>query len=76
MSELNLENSLKKLEEISKYLESPDIPLDEAMKNFEEGLNIIKKCNKMLNDAESKIINMTDNPQTDDGIENDKNKAE
>lgn len=60
MSDLNLEDSLKKLEEISKSLESPDLPLDEAMKNFEDGLEIIKKCNKILNQTEAKIVDLTD----------------
>lgn len=60
MSDLNLEESLKKLEEISKLLESPDLPLDEAMKNFEDGLEIIKKCNKILNKTEAKIVDLTD----------------
>ena len=71
MSDLNLEESLKKLEEISKSLESPDLPLDEAMKNFEDGLEIIKKCNKILNQTEAKIVDLTDsqipniNPEDD-----------
>ena len=29
--------------------------LDESLKKFEEGVNLSKECNKMLEDAEKKI---------------------
>ncbi len=46
---------LKKLEEISKKMETPELPLEEAMKCFQEGLEIIKRCSSVLEKTELKV---------------------
>ena len=52
----SFENLLKRLEEVNGKLEKEEnISLDELMKLFEEGIEIAKKCNKQIEDAEKKI---------------------
>ena len=52
---LNFEDSIKKLEEIANELESGKLTLEESVNKFEEGMNLSKNCNKILQDAEKKI---------------------
>jgi exodeoxyribonuclease VII small subunit len=49
------EKSLARLEEVVKRLESTDLPLDEAMKLFEEGVKLSRDCQKQLEEAEGKV---------------------
>lgn len=49
------EKSLTRLEEVVKRLESADLPLDEAMKLFEEGVKLSRNCQKQLEEAEGKV---------------------
>ena len=50
-----LETDLKKLEELSKKLESPELPLDEALKLFGEGVELVRACQKRIQEAELKV---------------------
>lgn len=49
------EKSLARLEEVVKRLESTDLPLDEAMKLFEEGVKLSRDCQKQLEEAEGRV---------------------
>jgi len=51
----NFENSLARLEEVVRRLESPQLSLDEAMKLFEEGVELSRECQKQLEEAEGKV---------------------
>ena len=53
--ELNFEESLKKLEEIVKKLESGEVPLDDAIKEFNEAMILAKNCDQKLKNAEEEI---------------------
>lgn len=54
--EESFEELLNKLEDITSKLEKEDnISLEESMKLFEEGIDISKKCNKQIEEAEQKI---------------------
>ena len=52
---LNLEKALKDLETIVEDLESGDLPLDKAMKKFEDGIKLTRNCQAALQDAEQKV---------------------
>jgi exodeoxyribonuclease VII small subunit len=52
---VDFERSLVRLEEVVKKLESPQLSLDEAMKLFEEGVELSQECQKQLENAESKV---------------------
>ncbi len=51
----NLEKSLADLEELVDELESGDLPLEKAMKRFEEGIKLTRGCQAALKDAEQKV---------------------
>lgn len=52
---LSFEDSLKRLDEIVKHLESGDLPLEESLSLFEEGTALVTSCNTMLEEAEQKV---------------------
>jgi len=52
---LKFEDALARLEKIVEQLEQGDTPLDEAIKLFEEGMNLARQCSKQLDDAEKKL---------------------
>ena len=52
---IDLEKSLANLEEIVDELESGDLPLEKAMKKFEEGIKLTRSCQSALKDAEQKV---------------------
>src|SRR3984957_8956476 len=49
------EQSLARLEEVVRKLESPNLPLDQAMKLFEEGMQLSRDCQKQLEQAEARV---------------------
>ena len=52
---INVEKALSDLEEIVEELESGDLPLEKAMKKFEEGIKLTRGCQAALKDAEQKV---------------------
>ena len=63
---LNFEASLQKLEKIIEKLEDGDISLEESVKSFEEGIGLVKECQKQLSQAELKVKKLLDNGDTVD----------
>ena len=53
--EISFEENIEKLEKIVAELEKGELNLDDSMKRFEEGIEISKKCNEILENAEKKI---------------------
>jgi len=51
----NFEDSLKKLESIVGKLEQGDLPLEESLKLFEEGVSLSAVCKQELDAAEGKV---------------------
>ena len=51
----DFEGSLSRLEEIVGKLESANLSLDDAMKLFEEGVQLSRECQKYLEEAEGKV---------------------
>lgn len=49
------EEQMEVLENIVNELEKGNLNLDESVAKFEEGMNISKECNKILEQAEKKI---------------------
>jgi exodeoxyribonuclease VII small subunit len=55
VDELTYEEAVAELESIVEALESEQNPLEEAMKLFERGQELIKKCGASLESAQLKI---------------------
>jgi exodeoxyribonuclease VII small subunit len=51
----NLEKSLADLEKIVTQLEEGDIPLEQALKQFEKGVKLSRDCQTALQAAEQKV---------------------
>ena len=60
------EKALKKLEQIVGKLEDGDISLEDSVKSFEEGIGLVKECQKQLSEAELKVKKLLDNGETVD----------
>ena len=63
---VNFEASLQKLEKIIEKLEDGEISLEESVKSFEEGVGLVKECQKQLSQAELKVKKLLDNGDTVD----------
>lgn len=53
--EINIEESFKRLEEITALLEKPDTKLKEAMELYTEGVKLADNCKKTLEGVEKEI---------------------
>lgn len=54
-SGMDFEKSLARLEDVVKRLEQPNLALTDAMKLFEEGLQLAQQCQKQLQEAEGRV---------------------
>jgi exodeoxyribonuclease VII small subunit len=60
MSEaIQFEQSVSELEHIVKQLENGELSLENSLKEFEKGINLARKCQEVLNQAEQKIEFLT-----------------
>ena len=55
MAQKTFEQSMKQLEQIVRELEDGDLPLEKAIKKFEEGMKLTKLCSAKLDETEKKI---------------------
>ena len=57
---IDFESSLKELELIVTQLEDENINLEDSVKSFETGINLVKECQKQLEKAELKVKELLD----------------
>jgi exodeoxyribonuclease VII small subunit len=55
MAKEKFEDALEKLEGIVKKMETGDVPLEEALKSFEEGIKLIRFCRTKLDEAQRRV---------------------
>ena len=55
MVQKTFEQSMKQLEKIVEELEDGDLPLEKALKKFEEGMKLTKLCSEKLDSTEKKV---------------------
>lgn len=55
MAKKTIEQTMAQLEEIVAELESGDLPLEKALKRFEEGITLSRWCAAKLDETEKKI---------------------
>lgn len=57
--EQSLEDSLKRLEEISQILDRGEKPIDEQLNLFAEGIKLAEECRTYLQQAELKVKSLS-----------------
>ena len=62
----NFEERLERLEELGEKIRKPDIPLDDALKAFEEGIKLARSLEKDLEKVESRIEVLMNGPEEGD----------
>lgn len=68
---LDFETGIKRLQELVEKLERQDIPLEEAVNLFEEGMELSRKCAKILEAAEERVKVLMRDQETSKVIERD-----
>ena len=70
---LTFEASMQRLEQIVRTMERGDAPLEESLKLFQEGTELVRSCGKLLEEAElqvKKIMTVPDgSPMEEDFID-------
>jgi exodeoxyribonuclease VII small subunit len=56
----DFETSIKKLEAIVEKLEEGGLDLDTSLKSFEDGVTLVKECQKIISEAELKVNKLLD----------------
>ena len=51
----SFESSITRLEQIVRLLEKGDVPLEESLKLFQEGTELVRSCGKLLDDAKLQV---------------------
>jgi exodeoxyribonuclease VII small subunit len=51
----SFETNMQRLEQIVRALERGDVPLEESLKLFQEGTELVRSCGKLLDEAELQV---------------------
>lgn len=49
------EENMSRLEQIVRAMEQGDVPLEESLKLFQEGTELVKRCGKLLDEAQQQV---------------------
>lgn len=53
------EENMQRLEQIVRAMERGDVPLEESLKLFQEGTKLVRKCGKILDEAQLQVKKIT-----------------
>jgi len=59
-TELSFEEALVRLEEIVQRLEEGDLPLQEALALYEQGVALSRRCQDLLDEAELRVSQLVE----------------
>lgn len=68
---IQFEQSVSELELIVKQLEKGELTLEDSLKQFEKGINLARKCQEALSQAEQKIEILTQAQSSTDETNSD-----
>lgn len=51
----SFEENMQRLEQIVRAMERGDVPLEESLKLFREGTELVESCGKLLDEAELQV---------------------
>ena len=52
---MTFEQNMQRLEQIVRAMERGDVPLEESLKLFREGTDLVRKCGNLLDEAELQV---------------------
>lgn len=52
---MTFEQSMQRLEKIVRAMERGDVALEESLKLFQEGTELVRNCNQLLDDAQLQV---------------------
>lgn len=52
----SLEDTFTKLEDIINQMESGELTMNESFKKYKEGMELVKKCNSMIDKVEKEMV--------------------
>jgi exodeoxyribonuclease VII small subunit len=55
---LSFEDRLARLEQVVKDLEGEDLPLESALQRYREGVDHLRACRALLDDAEKRLVEL------------------
>lgn len=68
------EESMQRLEQIVRAMERGDVALEESLKLFQEGTELVRNCNKLLDEAQlqvKKIMTAPDGSPVEEAFEDE-----
>ena len=66
MAKEKFEEALEKLERIVREMETGELPLDQSLKSFEEGIKLIRFCSTRLEETQRRVEQLM---AREDGVE-------
>lgn len=76
IEKLSFEQALGELETLVEQIESGEIGLEQALKQYERGMALIQRCRSVLAQAEQRIAELTENEQGELGVEQEEESSE
>lgn len=61
----SLEDTFDKLEDILGQMESGELTMNESFKKYKEGIELVKKCNLMIDKVEKEMIIINDDKDSE-----------
>ena len=71
LDDLSFEEAYRRLSEVAEFLEDGGVSLSEAVARYEEGMQLVHLCNRLLDEAELRISNINDSTSDDSAPEPD-----
>lgn len=66
VKELNLEQSLAKLEQVMEELGSPELSLEESFEKYKQGMDLLLQCNQAIDKVEKELMILEENGISDE----------
>lgn len=60
--EITFEDAVARLEEVVEKLESGELPLNESLLLFEEGIKLARECSRQLTEAQGRLETLVKKP--------------
>ena len=66
MAKESFETNLINLEKIVSELESGQLSLEESLEKYKKGIDLVKKCNTIIENAEKEVQRLTEDIKTNE----------